>query len=104
MKEVLILSVFLFIVSDCAGTKKWSVKEKLDDKTAIIYMDKNEVKPGDKVEVFYYDCEARINQRSPCPHTRLGIGIVEKIIDKDESVVKFEQGSVVKEGTFVRKI
>lgn len=95
--------VLIFSLS-CANVKKWSVAKIVDDKTAEVYMDKNEVKVGDKIETFFYDCSQRMVPISHCLHTSLGEGTVIRTLDKNHSVVKFKEGSIVREGSFVRKL
>lgn len=99
------LTYFLLVILlSCAGVKKGSVSKKIDARSAEIYMEEKEVKPGDRIEAFYFDCSYRMVPESHCLHTRTGLGTVKKNLDDQTSLVEFQDGSVFKEGTFIQKL
>lgn len=105
---VLILSAL--ILSACAShsVMRGSVAMKVSDREAHVCMGKNEVKEGDKVIAFYNDCQkdtpdTRGAYGIACVKTKLGAGIVKKVLNDHYSVVEFEPGVKFTEGSFVEK-
>jgi hypothetical protein len=104
MKILFLLGLILFILFySCAGVKRGTVTKKLNEREAEVYMDENEVKLGDKVEAFFYDCSQRMVAVSHCLRSGLGEGKVIKLLDASSSLVHFNEGTIFKEGTFVDK-
>lgn len=110
MKLNFLFLVLTTLVVSCAhNTMRGGVAMKVSDTEAHVCLGEGEVKEGDKVIAFYNDCQGKGNGGKdgaygiPCVKTRLGTGIVTKILNDHYSVVKFEDGVKFTEGTFVEK-
>ncbi len=111
-KIMYVLAVAVF-VTGCAshGTMRGGVAMKVSEREAHVCLGDGEVKEGDKVTAFFNDCQARDAGGSknggaygtPCVKTKLGTGTITKILNSHYSVVEFDEGVKVTEGTFVEK-
>lgn len=106
----LILLAFAALAVSCAhNTMRGGVAMKVSETEAHVCLGEGEVKEGDKVIAFYNDCQKEIAgdksgaYGTPCVKTKIGQGVVTKILNDHYSVVKFEDGVKFSEGTFVEK-
>lgn len=112
MKLIFLLLVLTTLVVSCAHkAMRGGVAMKVSDTEAHVCLGEGEVKEGDRVNAFYNDCQNLVSGGKDgaggngvlCVKTRLGTGIVTKILNDHYSVVKFEDGVKFTEGTFVEK-
>jgi hypothetical protein len=105
----LFLVLTTLVVSCAHKTMRGGVAMKVSDTEAHVCLGEGEVKEGDRVNAFYNDCQSKDSGGKDgaygvaCVKTRLGTGIVTKILNDHYSVVKFEDGVKFTEGTFVEK-
>lgn len=110
MKFNFLFLVLITLVVSCAHkAMRGGVAMKVSDTEAHVCLGEGEVKEGDRVNAFYNDCQSQGSGGKdgaygvPCVKTRLGTGIVTKILNDHYSVVEFEEGVKFSEGTFVEK-
>ncbi len=113
MKILFAVITLSLLATGCAShsTMRGSVAMKISDSEAHVCLGEGEVKAGDKVTAFYNDCQNREAGGSdkagaygiPCVKTKLGSGIVTKVLNSHYSVVEFDKGVKFTEGTFVEK-
>jgi len=105
----LLLACATLFVSCALRATRGVVEKKVSGTEAQVCLGKGEVKEGDKVIAFYYDCQSKDGgdragaYGSPCVKTKLGKGIVTKIFNGHYSVVEFDNGVKFSEGTLVEK-
>ncbi|PWU18872.1 MAG: hypothetical protein C5B49_06570 [Bdellovibrio sp.] len=95
----------------CAHTAmRGSVAMKTSDNEAHVCMGEGEVKPGDRVRLFKNVCHSKgpsgaySGAGAGCEKKEIGEGTVKEILNQHYSLVKFDQGIQVEEGTFVEKL
>lgn len=109
MKNAFILfGTIALLMTGCAhGVMRGSVAMKTSDREAHVCLNKNEVKPGDKVKLFTSRCTPRGGKGDggrSCEKVYLGNGAVTEILNEHYSLVTFDEGVSFEEGSFVEKM
>lgn len=112
--NLLLLFVSFMGLSNCAhSVMRGSVAMKTSENEAHVCLGKGEVSVGDRVDVYKNVCVQRSGVASNyriaggvavCEKKRIGMGIVEEILNEHYSVVKFDPGVAFEEGTIVEKM
>lgn len=107
---VIVLVSFLAVACSSHSTMRGSVAMKVSEREAHVCLGKGEVKEGDEVTAYYNDCQDIVaggrdggSYGVPCVKKKLGYGKVVKTLNEHYSVVEFEEGLRIQEGTFVEK-
>jgi len=105
----IVMGVFIFTLSACStGVKRGSVVMKINDDEAHVGIGKNEVAPGDHLQLFNNVCtgggggKERTGDRV-CRKVPHGHGEVVQVINDDYSIVKFPPGTKFAEGDTLEK-
>lgn len=103
--KVLGLLILSISMAGCAhSVMRGSIAMKVSDTEAHVCMNNDEVKVGDKVELYSNVCTpSKIKGQFPCKKVSKGYGAVEEILNEHYSLVKFEQGIKFGEGDFVER-
>lgn len=103
MKTTLLAVAFAaFTFTGCAASHsqmRGSVAMKVNDQEGHVCLGSNEVAVGDKLSVYKNECV----QKFGCKKTKLGEAKVTQVLDEHYSVVQFDPGVIVEEGTLVEK-
>lgn len=88
-----------------------TVAMKTSENEAHVCMNKDEVKPGDRVSLFRNVCTGNggVGERSggggrSCEKREIGKGTVKENINEHYALVQFDSGVQFEEGTFVEKL
>lgn len=104
MKGKFVLTVAsVALLAGCAtGFHRGVVAMKIDESTAHVGLNRDEVKPGDHVELYGNKCSGAKDNRE-CKKISKGHGVVTDIISDNYVSVKFEPGVAFQEGDFIEK-
>ena len=107
-KSQTLKSVLFFIAllsSACASQPhRGVVAMKIDDSTAHVALQRNEVTVGDHVELYGNNCLREFGNRDyTCEKVSKGHGIVTQILNDNYTAVKFDPGVAFKEGDYIEK-
>lgn len=103
-------SILITGLAGCASHSmmRGSVAMKISESEAHVCMGNNEVKVGDKVNVFKNNCNKDFSSetstyKTSCKKELVGQGEVTSLVNEHYSVVKFEKGVKFEEGTVIEK-
>jgi hypothetical protein len=92
----------LALVAGCATTHRGVVAMKIDENTAHVGLNKNEVAVGDHVQLYGNKCTSTKVEQN-CKKISKGHGVVSQILSDDYAAVKFDIGVAFQEGDFIEK-
>lgn len=104
----IVIGASILTLSACStGVKRGSVVMKVSDEEAHVGIGKNEVKPGDHLQLYNNVCTGgggkdRAGDRI-CRKVSQGHGEVVEVLNDDYSVVKFPPGTKFTEGDTLEK-
>lgn len=96
----------LLTVGCAHGFMRGSVAMKVNEQEAHVCLGDNEVKAGDRVNLFRNQCNkivGKVGANDPCHKIKIGEGTVTRTLDEHYSVVKVDSGVSFEEGTVVEK-
>lgn len=96
---------FVLLLAGCSSAvKRGTVAMKIDQKTAHVALNREEVSVGDHVALFASVCSLKsdIDMRT-CRKVLKGHGIVSKVLSNSYSEVVFDDGVQFSEGNFIEK-
>ncbi len=95
----------VFTLSSCASQlHRGVVAMKINDNTAHVGLNKNEVVLGDHVELYGNRCAGSgKNSDRSCEKVSKGHGVVTQIISDNYVSVQFDKGVAFQEGDFIEK-
>lgn len=95
----------IFILTSCASkVHRGVVAMKIDENTAHVGLNKNEVKAGDHVELYGNKClKSLATEEQACQKKSKGHGVVTQVLNEDYVAVKFDSGVLFQEGDTVEK-
>lgn len=103
IKTAIVLVAGALILSSCASQlHRGVVAMKIDENTAHVGLNKNEVKVGDHVELYGNKCNQTKGQQN-CKKFSKGHGTVTEVLSDDYAAVKFDNGVTFQEGDFIEK-
>ncbi len=101
---ILTLTLPLFLGACASQLHRGVVAMKVDESTAHVGLNKNEVSVGDHVELYANVCKGSAKtQTQSCTKVSKGHGTVTEVISEDYAAVKFDQGVAFKEGDIIEK-
>ncbi len=105
LKNKVALLFLVIICSSCASQlHRGVVAMKIDDNTAHVGLNKNEVSIGDHVELYGTNCLRELGGRDyNCEKFSKGHGTVIQILNDNYTTVKFDSGVAFKEGDYIEK-
>jgi hypothetical protein len=106
MKAALIFVSLTAVLTGCAALREGSVADRIDQKTAEVYLDPSSAKAGDSVSLFRRDCRWSASGKSSaqnCKRAKIGSGQIVKFIEKDKAVVQANGGVDFDQVTSVEK-
>lgn len=96
------LLVILTTVAGCSTMHRGVVAMKIDENSAHVGLNKNEVAIGDHVQLYGNKCTNRKGDQN-CQKISKGHGVITEILNEDYAAVKFDSGVVFQEGDFIEK-
>jgi len=98
----------IFAVGCAASTHRGVVAMKIDEGTAHVCIDPDEVKVGDQLTVFRNECSKPIAASKAqgiahCKKNRVGTATVTSFLNEHYAEVKFADGTDFREGDMVEK-
>lgn len=105
MKRIFLILPLLLLVA-CASNQKVHrgvVAMKIDESTAHVGLNQDEVALNDHVELYSNKCTRSVTKEVSCQKVEKGHGTVSSVINKDYVVVKFSDGVSFQEGDVVEK-
>jgi hypothetical protein len=97
-----ILALTLALATGCTSVHRGVVAMKIDDTTAHVCMNRDEVAVGDTVQLYRNVCTRR-GGSTRCEKKALATGTVTEILNDHYSVVTLPAGTEFKEGDFVER-
>lgn len=99
------LLLIAFVCTSCASQlHRGVVAMKIDNTTAHVGLNRNEVTVGDHVELYGNNCLRDYGNRDyNCEKVSKGHGIVTQILNDNYTAVKFDSGVAFKEGDYIEK-
>lgn len=102
-KSLIALIAGALVLSSCASQlHRGVIAMKIDENTAHVGLNKNEVTVGDHVELYGNKCTTTKGQQN-CKKISKGHGIVTEVLSDDYAAVKFDSGVAFQEGDFIEK-
>ena len=104
-KSSVLVVIGAIALSSCASkVHRGVVAMKINDSTAHVGLNKDEVKVGDHVELYANKCQrSRQDDNKPCQKVLKGHGTVTEIVNENYAAVQFDTGVNFTEGEFVEK-
>lgn len=103
-KKMIVFLVLPLVLGACASQlHRGVVAMKVDESTAHVGLNKNEVSVGDHVELYANNCTGSAKTVQKCTKISKGHGTVTEVLSEDYAAVKFDQGVVFKEGDVIEK-
>lgn len=104
-KKTIGLLAGALILSSCASKlHRGVIAMKIDENSAHVGLNKNEVSVGDHVELYGNKCTKMLKTSDQtCEKVSKGHGVITQILNENYASVKFETGVVFQEGDFVEK-
>ncbi len=96
--------VAAFVAAGCASQlHRGVVAMKIDDTTAHVGLNQNEVSVGDHVQLYGNSCANAGRGQQKCKKVSKGHGQVTEKISDDYVAVQFDPGVTFKEGDYIEK-
>lgn len=103
-KAVMVLIGSILVTSCASKVHRGVVAMKIDENTAHVGLNKDEVTVGDHVELYRNECVGGSkNSESRCEKVSKGHGAVTQILNENYVTVKFDSGVSFQEGDFIEK-
>lgn len=95
----------LTFLAGCASMHRGVVAMKIDERTAHVGLNSDEVAVGDHVELYGSQCTGGGKQKEARACTKIlkGHGTVTKILGANYTEVQFDSGVAFQEGDFIEK-
>lgn len=109
MKQFIALAALATLAGCAHGTMRGSVAMKASENEGHVCMGEGEVKAGNRVALYKNDCQApkgraNFDGYAGCTKTKLGEGVIERVLNSHYSVMQADPGVSFEEGTIVEKI
>ena len=104
-KKIVVVLIGSILVTSCASkVHRGVVAMKINENTAHVGLNRNEVSVGDHVELYGNKCagNSKIIERT-CEKILKGHGIVTQIINDNYASVQFDSGVAFQEGDYIEK-
>ena len=102
--SIVILSIF---VAACApAVHRGLVAMKIDEEIAHVCVDKNEVKPGDRIVLYRNICDQfapKDPRRINCTKHKIGDGLIIELLNEHYAIAKFPNETGFREGDMVER-
>ncbi len=104
-KRILISIAGALILSSCASQlHRGVIAMKIDENSAHVGLNKNEVTVGDHVKLYGNKCTKLAKASDQvCEKLAKGHGVVTQILNDNYASVKFDSGVTFQEGDFIEK-
>ena len=99
---MILVTASLFITSCATSVHRGVVAMKVDENTAHVGLNQNEVSIGDHVELYSNKCRNKKLDQF-CEKVAKGHGTVTSVISSDYVAIKFDSGVSFQEGDFIEK-
>ena len=105
MNKNLIGIMMVLALTGCAHSQmRGNVAMKISEDEAHICLGSEQVKVGDKIELYRNQCNhSKLAEVNSCKMVELGEGEITKVLNEHYSVMKVNSGVKFEEGTLVQK-